>query len=203
MSDKIIFIMKIYLIRHGESTGDMDGRYGGDYDDHLSEKGLQQAKELAKKLIAKQIEIVFSSPRLRARETANEIANELNVGLEIIENLRERNNYGVLSGLTEEEASIKFLDELAKIKIDKTHHDVLESESYDDNVNRGKRVFDELFMRDYKIIAIVSHGGIIGNYFREVLTNGKNLKLGDCGVVEIDKKGDDIKFKCLYNSELN
>jgi hypothetical protein len=28
--------MKIYLIRHGETTGDVEGRYGGDFDDSLS-----------------------------------------------------------------------------------------------------------------------------------------------------------------------
>lgn len=31
--------MKIYLIRHGESTSDIKLRYDGDYDDHLTSKG--------------------------------------------------------------------------------------------------------------------------------------------------------------------
>ena len=42
--------MKIYLIRHGETTGDIENRYGGDFEDHLSEKGTKQSHELAKKL---------------------------------------------------------------------------------------------------------------------------------------------------------
>ena len=41
--------MKIYLIRHGETTGDVEDRYGGDYDDCLSKTGEKQVKELAKK----------------------------------------------------------------------------------------------------------------------------------------------------------
>ena len=36
--------MKIYLIRHGETTGDIEDRYGGDYDDHLSKNGKQQVE---------------------------------------------------------------------------------------------------------------------------------------------------------------
>jgi broad specificity phosphatase PhoE len=35
--------MIIYLIRHGESTSDIDNLYGGDYDDHLTENGKAQA----------------------------------------------------------------------------------------------------------------------------------------------------------------
>ena len=34
--------MLIYLARHGETTGDVEDRYGGDYDDHLTEKGTER-----------------------------------------------------------------------------------------------------------------------------------------------------------------
>ena len=54
------------MIRHGESIGDVEERYGGDYDDHLTEKGRQQAKELAEKLGEKGIQLIYSSPRIRA-----------------------------------------------------------------------------------------------------------------------------------------
>jgi len=65
--------MKIYLIRHGETTGDIDDRFGGDYDDHLTQRGKSQAQELAEKLKGKRIEIIFVSPRIRAKETAEEV----------------------------------------------------------------------------------------------------------------------------------
>lgn len=35
--------MKIYLIRHGESTSDVENRYGGTYNDHLTQKGKAQS----------------------------------------------------------------------------------------------------------------------------------------------------------------
>lgn len=34
--------MKIYLVRHGETTGDVEDRYGGWYDDHLTDRGKEQ-----------------------------------------------------------------------------------------------------------------------------------------------------------------
>lgn len=49
--------MKIYLIRHGETTGDIEGRFGGDYDDHLTEQGKQQATTLGEQLKAAEIEV--------------------------------------------------------------------------------------------------------------------------------------------------
>lgn len=62
--------MKIYLIRHGESTGDIEKRYGGSYDDHLTEKGRQQIQETTEKLLGKNIEFIFSSTLVRAKEAA-------------------------------------------------------------------------------------------------------------------------------------
>ena len=42
--------MNIYLVRHGQTTGDLENRYGGDYDDHLTELGKQQSAEVPGKL---------------------------------------------------------------------------------------------------------------------------------------------------------
>ena len=39
--------MQIYLIRHGQTTGDVEDRYGGDYDDRLTDLGKQQSQNLA------------------------------------------------------------------------------------------------------------------------------------------------------------
>jgi broad specificity phosphatase PhoE len=50
--------MKIYIIRHGETTSDIENRYGGDYDDHLTEKGVNQAKDLSAKLADCGIQII-------------------------------------------------------------------------------------------------------------------------------------------------
>jgi len=54
--------MKIYLIRHGQTTGDVEGLYGGTYDDRLSAKGKGQVKKLASKLTGRGIEIIYSKP---------------------------------------------------------------------------------------------------------------------------------------------
>lgn len=51
--------MKIYLIRHGQTTGDIEDRYGGAYDDELSPEGIIQTNDLSDKLINSGIQILF------------------------------------------------------------------------------------------------------------------------------------------------
>lgn len=195
-------LMKIYLIRHGETTGDIENRFGGDYDDHLTENGKKQAQELAKQLQDKGVEIIFASPRIRAKETADEVSKVLHIPIEVIEDLKERNNYGVLTGLTKEEAKLKHPIDFAKIAKDKTHHNVTDSESYQQIKERAVKVFDEILLKDHQVIAIISHGGVISTYVREVLAKGKNVKLGDCAILEITKNGQGLSLNCLEKAEL-
>jgi len=195
--------MKIYLVRHGETTGDLEDRFGGDYDDHLTEKGRKQSKELAKQLQNKGIEIIFVSPRIRAKETATEVQKVLNVPVEVIEDLRERNNYGVLTGLTKEEARKRYPVDFEKISKGKTYHDVAGSESYEKIKKRAIKVFNDILLKNHKVIAVISHGGIISTYVREVLAKGRNIKLGDCGILEITKNNKGLTLSCLSGAELH
>ena len=106
--------MKIFLIRHGQTTGDIADLYGGTYNDHLSAKGVKQAKELILNLKDKGIEIIFSSPYNRARETAEIIARNIAVPIEIKTDLRERNAYGFMDGKSKQEMAEKYPEEVAK-----------------------------------------------------------------------------------------
>ncbi len=150
----------------------------------------------------KGIEIIYTSPKLRARETAHEVAHVLHVPIEIVDDLRERNNYGVLTGLTKSEAQKKYPIDFEKISQDKTYHDVTNSESYEEIKKRAMKVFEKILSTDYDTIAVISHGGIISTYVREVLTQGKNIKLGDCAILEIIKKGDSCSLSSVTNAQL-
>ena len=60
--------MRIYLIRHGQTTGDVEDRYGGDYDDHLTELGRNQSNDLGVKLQNLGIEIFLLAQRLEPKK---------------------------------------------------------------------------------------------------------------------------------------
>lgn len=83
--------MKLYILRHGEAAEHGDPRYKNDSDRPLTPKGIQRTKALAHALRQLDItfDVIFSSPLVRARETA-EIAERglrLQGRLELTEHL--------------------------------------------------------------------------------------------------------------------
>lgn len=75
--------MRFYFVRHGESQANVTQEFSNDnHDKHpLTEKGRAQALALAEQLRGETFAAIYSSPLLRARQTA-EILNEPH-GLEI------------------------------------------------------------------------------------------------------------------------
>lgn len=66
--------MRLFLVRHGETAGNAEGRYIGWSDLPLSERGAAQAEALGRRLAAEPITVVFSSDLLRTSATAAAIA---------------------------------------------------------------------------------------------------------------------------------
>lgn len=182
--------MRIYLIRHGESESDVKNLFGGDYDDHLTKKGKKQAEALAKKLIAKKIEIIFASPRLRAAESATILKNVLGIPIKSIEDLRERNNYGFLTGINKEEAAKKYPKEVERLK--DYRNTIKDAETYARFKERVIKTWRKITAMDYNTIAIVTHGGPIRCILREIIKIGELAHLGDCAILELEKRAGKI-----------
>ena len=136
--------MKIFLIRHGETTGDVEDRYGGNYDDELSSNGKIEAKELAKKLNGRGIQAIFYSPRKRAKQTLQIVNEVLNVKTIEVKDLRERNNYGILTGMIKAEAKKKFPKEVEEITKYKYLHKLKNSEDYASFKKRITTAFEKI-----------------------------------------------------------
>lgn len=191
--------MKIYLIRHGQTTGDLENRYGGDYDDELSQEGEIQVHRLAEKLTSSGMQVVLVSPRIRAQQTAKILNTTLNCELKILENLRERNQYGVLTGMTKDEAKEKYPKLVEEVKDYKNQ--IEGAESYQDFMARIKKVFAEIMnMTNYSTIAVVTHGGPIRAIFRETLKAGE-IDIADCGYAIIKIDGVNLEIEKLDGIE--
>ena len=65
----------IYVVRHGETDLNKEGRLQGRMGLPLNEKGKQQAREMKEMLKTVQFDLVFSSPQERAVQTAEIITN--------------------------------------------------------------------------------------------------------------------------------
>jgi probable phosphoglycerate mutase len=176
--------MNIYLVRHGQTSGDIENRYGGDYDDHLTSLGQQQSREAAEKLAKLNLEIIYASPKVRARETAQIIKETVgqNIPLSIVPDFRERNRYGVITGLTKEEAASQFPAEVKKLEDE--HSTLTSGEDYENFGKRIQEALKNIATGKYSDVAVVTHGGPIRYIFREILKEGE-IEIGDCAYAKL------------------
>lgn len=95
----------ITLVRHGESVGNAKDIYQGQTDFPLTERGIAQARALAKRWQAegRAFDLCIASPLLRARQTAEILCAALAIPLEFDPSWMEI-NVGVISGLHEAQA---------------------------------------------------------------------------------------------------
>ncbi len=171
------------MIRHGQTMSDVEDRYGGDYDDHLTELGKSQVKGLARRLKDKNIEIIFASNRIRAQETAKILNTVLKVKIKTEKGIRERNLYGPLTGMKKSEAKEKHPELVEALK---DYRNTIEgAESYDDSRRRMIKAFKKVVDSKKEIVAIVTHSGPIKSIFRELL--GKEIDtVADCASAELE-----------------
>lgn len=152
---------RLYLIRHGQSAGNAEGRFGGHGPTALSELGLEQAEKTAKLLAKEGINVIYSSDLFRAVQTAEPLSKLLDLPINATEAFRER-HVGVLEGLTFDESKRDFpKDYYALVKRD-IHHVITQGESYRQLLRRITAKLNEV-VRNHQgeRIAIYSHTGAI------------------------------------------
>lgn len=154
-------ITKLFLVRHGQSAGNAEGRFGGHGPTPLSELGKKQADITAKALAKEHVTAIYSSDLERALQTARPLADLL--GLEVIatEAFRER-HVGVLEGLTFEESKANHPEDYYALVNRNVHHVITKGESYKHLLKRATNELWEI-LRTHKggKIAVFSHTGAI------------------------------------------
>lgn len=99
----------IYLVRHGQTVWNEEGKLCGSSDVPLSEKGNQQAQKLAERLKNVKISAIYSSPLERAKQTAQAIASFHQIPVYFEPDLREI-DYGDWEGMRVSEVIEKFTE---------------------------------------------------------------------------------------------
>jgi probable phosphoglycerate mutase len=98
------------LVRHGQSTWNADGRWQGQADPPLSDRGEQQAREAAGRVHG--VDAVWSSDLARARRTAELVAERHGLEVRVDPRLRER-HAGPWQGLTRAQIDERWPDHLS------------------------------------------------------------------------------------------
>ena len=81
--------MKIYLIRHGETDYNSVKRLQGQSDICLNENGREIAKKVGSALMDVDFDYIFSSPLMRALETAKIIRGDRDIPVIIEDRIKE------------------------------------------------------------------------------------------------------------------
>ncbi|MBS0261927.1 MAG: histidine phosphatase family protein [Planctomycetes bacterium] len=150
----------LFLVRHGATEANERVPYilqGDGIDLPLSPNGQRQADAVAAFLPQFPIRKVYSSPMLRARQTAAAIAAKLNVETAVAEGIHEC-SVGVWEGLDWGTIQARFPDEHRQFMANPAETPYLGGESYGDVLRRAKPVFARLLAEHAgESIAVVAH----------------------------------------------
>lgn len=98
-----------YIVRHGQTNWNILGKTQGHGNSDLTEKGIEQAKELSENMINYPIDYIYSSDLGRAVQTAEILGDKLNIKVEKTHALREM-GFGTWEGLLIEEIKKDYAD---------------------------------------------------------------------------------------------
>ena len=195
--------MELLIIRHGESEADLLGVHEGRADFPLTPEGERQASQMAAYIEQNHPpEIILSSPLIRAKRTA--VILQEAIGCKLLEevDLMEFNN-GILAGLKREEAAIKYpFPEGGR----PAHVPIQDGESELEFRYRAERIFSKILSdyKDYKRVAVVSHGGLISNLLKAFLKQHNNQEFvfatGDTGIHLLAVK-EDLRIVRFLNKQ--
>ena len=112
-------MLKLVLVRHGESQWNLENKFTGWTDVDLSEKGIKEAIDAGKVLKEKgyKFDLAYTSVLKRANKTLDLILNEMgetNIPIKKSWRLNER-HYGALQGLNKDEMKDKYGEEQVHI----------------------------------------------------------------------------------------
>lgn len=152
---------RVLLIRHGQSQGNAEGRFGGHTSTPLSPRGRRQAEATAHALAEEKISAIYSSDLPRAVETAMPLARLTGLDVEQAEAFRER-SVGVMEGLTFEEAASQHPQQYAALIRRDFEQVLLGGESYRQMLDRAASYLDRIIAQHHGgQLALFSHTGTI------------------------------------------
>ena len=148
----------LYLIRHARSTWNAEGRMQGQADPPLDETGREQARALADHLQHETFRVIYSSPLIRARQTAEMISAPHGLPITFDDRLKER-HLGEWTGLTGDEVNLRYPERAdGNWRVAGPPG----GENQDVLTARAAAVFaDILAAHPDETLAVVSHGGLL------------------------------------------
>jgi len=145
---------RIVVWRHGRTTWNADGRYQGQADPPLDALGQVQSRQAARELAADPPDLILTSDLLRARSTADALAELTGTPMNVEPRLREI-DMGSWQGLTRAEVAASYPDQYAAWLAGRP----LLDRGGETKAQLDARVLAALCEIDVAHVLLVTHGG--------------------------------------------
>jgi broad specificity phosphatase PhoE len=164
--------MKLLLIRHGQSVANSEGRWQGQLDSPLTDRGREQARALARWLVREgwSVSVIHTSDLGRAAETARILGSALQAPLFLDERLREY-DIGMLTGLDRGEVEHLYPDIWHALDQSPVWPAMPGEEGNDAFYRRVVSALDDIRSThdQEQAVAVVSHGRTLGMILAHLL----------------------------------
>jgi broad specificity phosphatase PhoE len=188
--------MRLILIRHGESVGNLENRLQGHEDYDLTDLGRQQAKRTAALLAGTGLAAVYSSPLLRAWSTAEIIAARCRSPLLELRDVSEY-HFGEMAGATYAEVRDRFASSVGAAE--RVYPGEEGRDVFFERVTRA--IWTVIDSHPGETAAVVSHGGPIALFCQTVLglpyKRPMPFAIGNCSLTFIEVPEQGSRDPCL------
>ncbi|MDJ0580375.1 histidine phosphatase family protein [Crocosphaera sp.] len=135
--------LKLYFLRHGETTSSQTGTYCGRLDIELTPSGIEMAEDFAKTYDEIPWKAVYCSPLKRAIATAKPLCDRLGINMELRNGLKEI-YYGEWEGKTPDQVNQEFHDDYVRWLADPGWNSPNGGEKGIDIARRSSEVLEEI-----------------------------------------------------------
>lgn len=184
---------RICLVRHGETAWNAEHRVQGQTDVPLNALGEAQARAAALALASERFDALYSSDLLRARQTAQPLAERQRMEILLEAGLRER-HYGIFETLTYAEVKVKYPEDYARFDAREPGYDFRTGESLQDFSRRCIDAFERIAGRHPgQSVLVFTHGGVLDKLYRYVnglpIDTPRDFGIPNAGLNRVQRSG--------------
>lgn len=168
--------MKIYIVRHGQTIWNEEGRMQGSKNSSLTEKGIAEAKKLNSYIRDIKFDRIYTSPLGRTLETMEHVKGDLDIPISRVDELQEM-DFGRFEGLVLDQLKEDYPEDMHKLWLDPQAYRNESGENYEELFARVTRGLDKILARagQEENVLLITHGVIISS----ILTMVKGKPLGE------------------------
>jgi broad specificity phosphatase PhoE len=200
--------LEIFIARHGQNEDNVNGILNGHRDLPLSDLGRDQAKELGQAIKDADLKFdaVYSSPLVRAFETAEIVADIADLPKPQVYDLLIERDFGVMTGQPVSKIEELCAPDIIKADIITYFLSPEGAETFPQLIERGQKVLDHVrSLHDSGKVLLVCHGDVgkmiycaaTGKDWRDVLID---FHFGNGDLIDVSGIGEAHKVKLTQHN---